>query len=112
MENAQCPDHPEREATGTCLRCGRFVCEACSGAALEVRCPVCRQRALRELPSGAGAAKVASALVLAHGLVHVVVALALPKLEAGSPRQALALAVALVLLLATFVVSVQPSRLA
>lgn len=73
MENARCPAHPDQKASGTCLRCGRFVCNACGGAELEVRCPTCQHRTLEEIPPGGGAAKVAYVFLIANGLLHLVV---------------------------------------
>lgn len=42
----QCPLHPANSATGTCSRCGNFVCQECSqlGANGELICDACRAR--------------------------------------------------------------------
>ena len=40
-------DHPDRNATATCVRCGRFICGACDsylGLVGSGRCGPCRQR--------------------------------------------------------------------
>lgn len=45
---AMCPQHPQRAATGTCSRCGKFVCELCSG---DTRvCAACVRQRLDALP--------------------------------------------------------------
>ncbi|WP_164011559.1 hypothetical protein [Pyxidicoccus trucidator] len=42
---ALCPLHPERMASGTCTRCGNFMCETCSERGTQAMCPGCRERA-------------------------------------------------------------------
>jgi len=39
---ALCPRHPEVAATGTCPRCGSFLCTECTGAGAHTLCPSCR----------------------------------------------------------------------
>ena len=41
---ALCPLHPERAASGTCTRCGNFMCDTCSEGGLQASCPACRER--------------------------------------------------------------------
>ncbi len=41
---ASCALHPGREATGTCERCGNFMCGACSEYGALQHCPTCRER--------------------------------------------------------------------
>lgn len=44
--DARCAQHADRPATGTCKRCGRFICDACSN-----RLGVCAQCLARALPA-------------------------------------------------------------
>ncbi|RKH09213.1 hypothetical protein D7V97_17245 [Corallococcus sp. CA053C] len=39
-----CALHPLRGATGTCARCGNFMCDTCSEGGTSSRCPTCRER--------------------------------------------------------------------
>ena len=39
-----CALHPLRSATGTCTRCGSFMCDTCSDGGTSARCPTCRER--------------------------------------------------------------------
>lgn len=48
--DAVCPEHPGQSSTGTCQRCGRFVCASCQLA--EGSCSACWRRQLGSLPSG------------------------------------------------------------
>ncbi|RYZ38559.1 MAG: hypothetical protein EOO71_23495 [Myxococcaceae bacterium] len=41
---ASCALHPEQVATGTCARCGNFMCATCSEGGTSPRCPTCRAR--------------------------------------------------------------------
>ncbi len=41
---ARCAIHPTLGATGTCDRCGNFMCEICSQRGSRKFCPTCRQR--------------------------------------------------------------------
>ncbi len=41
---ARCAIHPTLGATGTCERCGNFMCEICSQRGSQKFCPTCRQR--------------------------------------------------------------------
>jgi hypothetical protein len=41
---ARCAIHPTLGATGTCDRCGNFMCEICSQRGSQKFCPTCRQR--------------------------------------------------------------------
>lgn len=41
---ATCALHPLRGATGTCARCGNFMCDTCSEGGTSARCPTCRER--------------------------------------------------------------------
>jgi len=41
---ARCALHPTLGATGTCDRCGNFMCEICSQRGSRTFCPTCRQR--------------------------------------------------------------------
>ncbi len=40
--DAVCPEHPGAPSTGTCLRCGRFVCAGCP--LQEESCSACHRR--------------------------------------------------------------------
>ena len=42
---ARCALHPEEWASGTCERCGNFMCGLCSESGTQPRCPTCRERA-------------------------------------------------------------------
>ena len=42
---ALCPLHPEQLATGTCTRCGNFMCDTCGEGGTQTLCPTCRERA-------------------------------------------------------------------
>lgn len=50
-EGALCPLHPGRVATGTCTRCGNFMCDACSQGGAQALCPTCRERVGAEAPA-------------------------------------------------------------
>ncbi len=63
----QCQEHRDTVATGTCLRCGRFVCEECVEDS--TICPACREQRLGRLPSSAGRAFWVSLFLGAHMLV-------------------------------------------
>lgn len=39
-----CALHPGQEATGTCERCGNFMCDTCSESGALRHCPTCRER--------------------------------------------------------------------
>ncbi|NBD09855.1 hypothetical protein [Corallococcus silvisoli] len=41
---ASCALHPEQGASGTCARCGNFMCDVCSQGGTSPRCPACRER--------------------------------------------------------------------
>lgn len=41
---ASCALHPELGASGTCARCGNFMCDVCSQGGTSPRCPACRER--------------------------------------------------------------------
>ena len=41
---ANCAIHPMVGATGTCERCGNFMCEVCSQRGKHILCPACRAR--------------------------------------------------------------------
>lgn len=41
---ANCAVHPTLGATGTCERCGNFMCEVCSQRGQRTLCPACRAR--------------------------------------------------------------------
>ncbi|WP_043712156.1 DUF4328 domain-containing protein [Corallococcus macrosporus] len=59
-----CPDHAGAPSTGTCERCGRFLCEQCRLPHSGV-CAACAARQVQALPSTRGRAQLASgALVL------------------------------------------------
>ncbi|MBN9681876.1 MULTISPECIES: hypothetical protein [unclassified Corallococcus] len=47
---ASCALHPGREATGTCERCGNFMCDTCSQDGASPRCPTCRERSGATFP--------------------------------------------------------------
>jgi len=48
---ARCALHPEEWASGTCERCGNFMCGLCSDSGTQPWCPTCRERASsRALP--------------------------------------------------------------
>ncbi|WP_375755185.1 hypothetical protein [Corallococcus exercitus] len=47
---ASCALHPQREASGTCERCGNFTCDACSLNGTSPRCPSCRERSGATFP--------------------------------------------------------------
>ncbi|RKH20444.1 hypothetical protein D7X74_03990 [Corallococcus sp. CA047B] len=47
---ASCALHPEQVATGTCARCGNFMCDTCSQGGTSPRCPTCRARFGAEFP--------------------------------------------------------------
>jgi hypothetical protein len=42
---ASCALHPRAAATGTCARCGNFMCDTCSEGGTSPNCPTCRERA-------------------------------------------------------------------
>ncbi len=43
--DATCPDHPDRTAVDICVRCGRFLCQACvTSRAAKVMCRDCATR--------------------------------------------------------------------
>ncbi len=42
---ARCALHPEEWASGTCERCGNFMCGLCSDNGAQSWCPTCRERA-------------------------------------------------------------------
>jgi hypothetical protein len=42
---ARCALHPEEWASGTCERCGNFMCGLCSDSGAQPWCPTCRERA-------------------------------------------------------------------
>ncbi|MFZ5470220.1 MAG: YIP1 family protein [Myxococcota bacterium] len=39
---AACPRHPEKAASGTCTRCGTFMCPECSQNGTSAFCPACQ----------------------------------------------------------------------
>ncbi len=41
---ARCALHPEEWASGTCERCGNFMCGLCSESGTQSLCPTCRER--------------------------------------------------------------------
>jgi len=41
---AGCALHPAQQATGTCARCGNFMCDACGAYGTQTFCPTCRER--------------------------------------------------------------------
>ena len=43
-QGANCAIHPMAGATGTCERCGNFMCEVCSQRGQHALCPACRAR--------------------------------------------------------------------
>jgi hypothetical protein len=46
---ARCAKHPDRDAVGTCARCGNFTCSLCSVPLLQGRhCPECAERVRAE----------------------------------------------------------------
>jgi hypothetical protein len=47
---ASCAMHPDVGATGTCSRCGNFMCDTCSENGTSPHCPTCRQRAGASFP--------------------------------------------------------------
>ncbi len=51
-----CPDHAGEPTTGTCERCGRFLCNQCTQPAPSL-CVPCHARQLRTLPHTSGRAK-------------------------------------------------------
>jgi len=63
-QSALCATHRDRPATGTCARCGRFVCATCAG--LDGICTDCFLHALRALPDGRARAKWATWLLFAN----------------------------------------------
>lgn len=46
-----CPEHQDRAAVDTCVRCGRFLCAECGGD--DRICPACLRRRVRDLPGPA-----------------------------------------------------------
>jgi|GEM_PF-2012602 len=51
-----CPDHTDAPSTGTCERCGRFLCEQCPQPVANV-CAPCNARQLQAMPPTSGRAK-------------------------------------------------------
>ncbi|PTL80720.1 hypothetical protein DAT35_25540 [Vitiosangium sp. GDMCC 1.1324] len=41
---APCALHPTQVATGTCERCGNFMCDVCGEQGRQILCPSCRER--------------------------------------------------------------------
>ncbi len=41
---ARCAEHAERDAVGTCERCGAYLCSECSEAGTRTLCHACRER--------------------------------------------------------------------
>ncbi|MFP2932395.1 DUF4328 domain-containing protein [Pyxidicoccus sp. 3LG] len=84
---AVCPEHPDRQSTGTCLRCGRFVCPGCD--LQEGSCWPCHRRQVLELPSAATRARFAMGMLWLRAgisLVQVVLnAWLFVRLEGGLP---------------------------
>lgn len=79
---AMCVKHPEREAHGTCSRCGRFACTRCMFLQDHGICAECKQLHARELEAKAALlAPRFGALLLVQGLLCV----ALAWYQTGSP---------------------------
>lgn len=58
---AVCPEHPEQSSTGTCPRCGRFVCARCE--VREGACVSCQRRQVLALPLAGGRARLVTAML-------------------------------------------------
>jgi hypothetical protein len=58
---AVCPEHPEQSSTGTCPRCGRFVCARCE--VREGECVSCQRRQVLALPLAGGRARFVTAML-------------------------------------------------
>jgi hypothetical protein len=43
-QGAQCALHSDQRATGTCTRCGNFMCVICTQGGEQTTCPTCRER--------------------------------------------------------------------
>ena len=73
-----CPEHLDERVTGTCARCGRFVCERCSrtDVAVQLFCLACGARRAGELVAHPGLDLLAGRAVLeptAHALAVLAV---------------------------------------
>jgi DNA-directed RNA polymerase subunit RPC12/RpoP len=68
-----CPAHPAMQVSGTCSRCGTFICVECDSSLARTgsgRCPGCSARVIGEPKVTSGIPLVTAALVLAaiaHG---------------------------------------------
>ena len=60
-----CPQHPEREAVLTCVRCGRYACTACERG--EGRCGECAHLSALEVPDSRARARRATVLQYVSG---------------------------------------------
>lgn len=105
---ATCPTHPDRPASGTCERCGRFLCDECGGSRLDVACDACLARAVLEVPSGATRAKVAYGFLIANGICQILTSLLVADVDETSTNIGLGIAILAVsaLLVSTFLGSV------
>lgn len=82
---AVCPEHPERQATGTCLRCGRFVCEPCAGE--ERTCPSCIDQQVSSIGPTEGRARWSIRFLALHAITDVAgIAIALFALSGPMPE--------------------------
>lgn len=78
-----CPSHPDREAKGTCARCGRFVCASCEGP--DGLCDSCVGLVATAVPPATGRAAWATRLLGIHlGVDLVSAASGIFSLGAGS----------------------------
>ncbi|MGE6758271.1 DUF4328 domain-containing protein [Corallococcus interemptor] len=60
VSQPMCPQHPEREAVLTCVRCGRYACAACERG--EGRCGECAHLSALEVPDSRARARRATVL--------------------------------------------------
>lgn len=90
---ARCPLHPDRPASGTCERCGRFVCDECGGGRFDLVCDACLSRAMLAVPPGGTRARVAYGFLIANGICQVLIALLAADVDTASANLALGIAI-------------------